>query len=896
MKYSKLATSLTMMFGAYSITCVAAEQTGTDKMERVEVTGSHIKRIDLEGATPITVITADELASAGFATVGDALRSSNLNAFGSWGGGSNNSWGSQSTVQLKGASAFHTLTLLDGKRMAKSPVLDGGAANINTIPMAAVERIEILTDGASAIYGTDAIAGVINIILRKDFEGVQFTARGDRPSQDGGDSGNLSFTGGLTSDKGNLVFTFEHYEQDPIMLSERWYTRPFVKEGGDPNDVQDWVNVSSTGRVLKQGGAGGWVWSAPFANDDLSCADVYGKDFIGVLDDSNYPGDTLCAYDYNNAAANSVDSRRDNTLVHYTYDINDDIQLTARAYWAANETKDISAPVPADIAIPNGLPAYTTAEGLQLVELVADPDAKVGYRFDTAGDRIAEHQDNIYDYLIGLDGTYGDVTWELSANYNKYSNFTWGTGYQLAGATTDLVGSWDEDSNSFVGWDPRDPNSELPPGATANYDKRMVATYLDISGGASMDLFELPGGFAAMYLGASYREETLDSKVDALADAGMIIGGSGGSGGQGERDVSAVYTELLVPVLEGVELNLAGRYDNYSDFGSTFNPQVSLSYQPIDAVLLRASWGTGFRAPTLSDLYQGTSEGFGWIKNYLGCYGNGEDIDSCDRWDYGATRVGGNEDLEAEESTSYNLGLVWDITDTINISVDYWNLETENLIERLDASEIVKTQAKLWEAADEAGVARPDVGTVYPGTSINQLGNGRIDYVVSQKLNIGLSERSGIDVSADALFETEIGDFRLGLGWSHYLEYKYTYSEAGVQILGDDIAGREDTPDNRINLTADYNWQDLTLSYYGNFIGSQKSWDLIEGTEELYEVDSIWYHNLTANYELPWNNSVAVGVTNLTDEDPSFRYDGTYDSNIYSIRGRTYWASFTQSF
>lgn len=124
----------------------------------------------MEGATPITTITADELAKSGFATVGDALRSSNLNAFGSWGGGSNNGWGSQATVQLKGASAFNTLTLLDGKRMAKSPVLDGGAANINTIPMAAVERIEILTDGASAIYGTDAIAGVVNIILKKDFE------------------------------------------------------------------------------------------------------------------------------------------------------------------------------------------------------------------------------------------------------------------------------------------------------------------------------------------------------------------------------------------------------------------------------------------------------------------------------------------------------------------------------------------------------------------------------------------------------------------------------------------------------------------------------------------------------------------------------------------------------
>ncbi|QRH03671.1 TonB-dependent receptor [Shewanella litorisediminis] len=867
-----------------------------DKVERIAVTGSNIMRVDMEGATPITTITADDIAKAGFATVGDALRSSNLNAFGSWGGGSNNGWGSQATVQLKGASAFHTLTLLDGKRMAKSPVMDGGAANINTIPMAAVERIEILTDGASAIYGTDAIAGVVNIILKKDFQGIQFDGRMDRPSQEGGDSSNLSFTGGLSSDKGHLVFTFEHYEVDRIMQSDRWYTQPFLKEGGNPNDYQDWVNISPTGRTLTQGGAGGWVYSAPFANADRRCADVYGDKFMGVLEDSDYPGDTLCAYDYTKAAATSVDQRRDNTLLHYTYELGDEIQLTARAYWASNETMDISAPVPGKISIPQGLPAYTTEEGLELVELLPDPYAAMTFRFDTAGDRVAEHHDNIYDYLLALNGNHDDWSWDLSVNYNKYANFTWGTGYQLVGATSDLVGYWDDASNSFVGWDPRDPNSVMPGGATANYDKRMNATYLDINGGVSLDLFELPGGLSAMYLGGGYREETLDSRVDALAEAGLIVGGNGGSGGSGERDVKAVYAEFVLPLLESVELNLAGRYDHYSDFGSTFNPQVSLRYKPVDALLLRTSWGTGFRAPTLSDLYQGTSEGFGYITNYLNCYTEGEDIDACARRDYAPTRTGGNQELEPEESESLNFGVVWNITDDISFSVDYWQLETTNLIEELSASEIVRTQAKLWEAADAAGVPRPDVSDIYPSTSISRLGNGKIDYVVSQKLNLGLSEREGLDLKADAKFDTGFGELTLGLGWSHYFKYKSTYAEAGEQILGDDLAGREGVPEDRINLTMAYHYGDHALNYYGNFIGTQTSWDYIEGTEELYELDSAWTHNLSYSYVLPWNNSVSVGVTNLTDEDPVFAYDGTYNGNLYDIRGRTYWAAFRQSF
>ncbi|MCG9713137.1 TonB-dependent receptor [Shewanella insulae] len=909
MKLNRLAQFVSLSCG--SLAAIAAPVYATDNseetVERIEVTGSRIKRIDMEGASPITTITADELAKSGFSTVGDALRSSNLNAFGSWGGGSNNGWGSQATVQLKGASAFHTLTLLDGKRMAKSPVMDGGAANINTIPMAAVERIEILTDGASAIYGTDAIAGVVNIILKKDFEGIQFDARMDRPTQEGGDSSNMSFTGGLDSEKGHLVFTVEHYESQKIMQKDRWYTRPFVKEGGNPEDYQDWVNISPTGRVLTQGAAGGWVYSTPFSNSDKSCADVYGGAFIGSLIDSDYPGDTLCAYDYTQAAATSVGQTRNNTLVHYSYELTDSIELTARAYWASNETKDISAPVPASISIPEGLPAYTTPEGLELVELLADPSAGMNYRFDTAGDRVAEHHDNIYDFLIGLDGAAEYFDWDVAVNYNKYDNYTWGTGYQLKGATTDLVGHWDDDTNSFIGWDPRDPNSELPPGATANYDKRMSASYLDINGGLSFNLFELPAGDVGMYVGASYREETLDSKVDALAEAGQIVGGNGGSGGAGERDVKAAYFEVVLPIIDNLELNLAGRYDDYSDFGGTFNPQVSIRYNVIDSLLLRGSWGTGFRAPTLSDLYQGTSEGFGYIKNYLNCYDEGEDIDSCDRWDYGATRTGGNEALKPEESESYNIGVVWEVTDDVNLSVDYWSLETTNLISELNASEIVRTQAKLWELADANGEPRPDVSSIYPGTSISQIGNGKIDYVVSQKLNVGLSEREGIDVKLGAGFDSDYGDFKFGLGWSYFLKYKSSYSQAGVQILSDDDAGREDTPAHRINLTADYSFGDHAVSYFGNYIGSQESWDVVEGSwdadagetaddGQLYEIDSVFYHNLTYTYTLPWNNSISLGVTNLTDEDPKFRYDGTYNGNLYDIRGRTYWAGFRQSF
>jgi iron complex outermembrane receptor protein len=466
---SLVATTIGSLLLLTPVTSFAADNAVNPdgEVERISVTGSRIKRIDLEGASPVTVIQSADLLKAGFTTVGDALRDSNLNAFGSWGGGSNNSWSSQSTVQLKGASSEHTLVLLDGQRLSKSPVLDGGAANLNVIPMAAVERIEILTDGASAIYGSDAIAGVINIIIKKNFDSVQVDLHKEQPDLDGGDQNRISFTAGLSFDKGNLVFSIEHYQQSGVMLNDRWYTRPVLLEGGNASEFQDYANLSPTGRVLRGGAADNWVWSAPV--DDCT---FYGGDFKGSLTDSDYPGDTLCGYDYTNAAALIGKSKRDNTLVHYTYDLSDSINLTARAFWAKNETQDISAPVPGSISIPQGLPERTLADGTVLKGLSADPDAGMSYRFDTAGQRIAEHHDSVYDYLFALEGSQENFDWNFSANYSNYTNFTWGTGYLLDGAIDSLVGSVDEDSGEFVGWDPRDPSQELPQGATANYDKR----------------------------------------------------------------------------------------------------------------------------------------------------------------------------------------------------------------------------------------------------------------------------------------------------------------------------------------------------------------------------------------------------------------------------------------
>jgi len=874
---------------AFAPTAVfAAEEVAeTEEVERISVTGSRIKRVDMEGASPVTIIKSEDLLKAGFTTVGDALRDSNLNAFGSWGGGSNNSWSSQSTVQLKGASSEHTLVLLDGQRLSKSPVLNGGAANLNVIPMAAVERVEILTDGASAIYGSDAIAGVINIIIKKDFEGVQFDIHHEESDLEGGAQDRVSFTAGMSSEKGNLVFTMEHYQQSGVMLNDRWYTRPVLLAGGDPGEFNDYANLSPTGRVLRGGAADNWVWSAPV--DDCS---FYGDNFKGSLTDNAYPGDTLCGFDYSNDAALIGKSKRDNTLIHYTYELSDSIELTARAFWAKNETQDVSAPVPGKINIPQGLPERTLADGTVLKGLSADPDAAMSYRFDTAGQRIAEHHDSVFDYLFALEGSAESFDWNISANYSSYTNFTWGTGYLLNGAIDDLVGNVDTNSGEFVGWDPRDPSQPLPAGSTANYDKRKSYDTVNIIGGVSFEPLELPAGSLGVYVGAAYMEESLDSKVDALAEAGKIAGGNGGSGGKGERDISSAFFEMTIPVIDGLEVNFAGRYDDYSDFGSTFNPQASISYRPIESLLLRASMGQGFRAPTLSNLYMGTSEGYIDTTNYVKCQAEGEDIDSCEREENVPVQNGGNPALKAEESESVSIGIVWDISDNFDLSIDYWQLDTENLIQQMDEDEILYAQAKLNEAG-QGGV----VGDIYTGASVTFLGNGRIDTVVAPTDNIGMSEREGIDASFSANMESSFGDFGASINVSKFLTYKDSYFDNGSLAISKDRTGDEDYPDLRVNMTLDWSMDSHTVTYFSAYTGTQTSDSYTDDTKtEFYELDAYMTHNISYNYITPWNSNISVGVNNFTDEEPVFYKNGEYNGSLYSPYGRAYYISFSQSF
>jgi len=896
------ATIASAMTFAPTTVFAADEAADSEEVERIAITGSRIKRISMEAASPVVTIDAAMMEQTGFSTVADVLRNSSLNSFGSFGGGSNNGWSAQANIALKGVGAEKTLVLIDGVRLSKSPIT-GGSANLNMIPTAAVERMDILTDGASAVYGSDAVAGVINIILKKDFTGLEMSAKFERPDDvTGADSEKYTFTGGISGDKGTMVFSWEHYEEEQLLYSDLAYATAQLKEPGlDPAYIDNWHGISGTGRVIEEDRDG---WNDKSLNTQNNC-DTYNNvgsgGFVGPL--KRIGNDSIvCGYDWTQAAQEMPETRRDSIMTNMTYELTDDTTLTARGMWMSQTTTDVSAGDPSWFPSEDGMPArnITTAAGDNLDLTQMDPGGWFGFRMNTLGDRVAEHNDNSLDLVLGLEGSLGEMSWDVSANYARYDAFTWGTGYTSTSQLSSSLGSMDDDG-VWSGWDPRDPDSELPDSIAANFDKRRSTSQTSIRGGLQIDLIDLPAGVISSYVGASHSRETYYSKIDGQAEAGNVGGGNGGSGGEGDRTVDAVFFEMAVPVLESLELNLAGRYDDYSDFGNTFNPMASISYRPIESLLLRASAGTGFQAPLLTDLYSAGSRGHqSGETNYIGCYLAGVNPADCNMSDDYWGTAGGNPELEAEESESTNIGLVWQFTDNFSTTFDYWTLKTEKLVDVIDFDVIQLMQIQLWEdegMGSDIANKLPGVGIVYRGGAVGP----NIEEIFSPKTNVGIQEVGGFDWTIKGNVETSVGDFNLSVNWSHMTEYKTSFiDEEGNNILGQDELGDVWAPQDRVNTTVAWSLDDHSVSLYSSYTSAQEdTFTNEDGEEEVYDsLDSFLTHNLTYTYHAPWDGKVSVAVLNVLNEEAPRRLDDprTPVGQLYDIRERVFTMSYTQTF
>ncbi|KZN66931.1 TonB-dependent receptor plug domain-containing protein [Pseudoalteromonas luteoviolacea] len=881
------AVRIALAFGAAScaaVANVAMAEEGAEKVERIEITGSRIKRVDMEGASPVEVISTAEFESQGRVSVAEALQSVTSNSFGSVAPTSGSSGQSQSTVSLLGAGAGRTLVLVDGKRLGGSPSLNAGGANLSSIPMAAVERIEILKDGASAIYGSDAIAGVINVILKKDFEGAAFDIQVGRPEADGGETKQMSMSFGVSSDKGNITFVYDHQERRAIFDRDRSYTSATMEDSNNDGVISiynETTGISYFGATV-QGKDGNYLASPKC--DELS-KNVPG--FVGKLDQGSALGGIgkgeVCGYAFADVSANMASTKRDSIMTSLTYELTDDIELYARGMFSRNDSFGRYAPPAAEwenMAADNEHnPTNDVVNGQ--------------FRWYQLGNRDGEVTDYQQDLLIGLKGMAGDTAeWEVSYHKARLDYRTAGRYYL-----------------SYAGLAYNELN-EIDMGSEEGINNMRATTYAEnqseldhFFAGLGFEFGELPGGMISHYVGGEYFEEILSSKYDAQNDAGLIGGNAGGSG-HGEREVSALFYEVALPVLDNLIVSAAYRYDDYSDFGSVGNPSIKVEYRPMDDLLVRGSYSEGFRAPTLKELYGADSEGSPTTTDYVACRNQlganatqsqiAQAYAKCPTSSFKEVRQS-NPDLGPEESTYINLGVVYSGLEDVSIKVDYFELEVDNVISLITIQDLVHL---------ENGNRLDEIYAKFPDVSLSRGSNGSIaGKSYTQSANGSFMSRKGFDIDLSYKLDTHFGEFK-------FKSVTTLLTEVGEDVYfsgpTSDQKGGPQQPDWRSQFTVNYSLDNFSLNWTTDIISNTYENDVVQvdANDNPYIVytgnlPTYVTHNLNMKFYTETYGTFTLGARNLFDKDVLFDENGKWvDDAMYNTGhiGREIFAGYSISF
>jgi len=826
-KKTKVCTGLLLAFGStLAVTSIpAAAQT-------VEITGSRIKRADAEGALPVTTYTRADLEASGANTVAEFVRNIAFSTDGQFRPQSGSSAQGFSGVQLRGLGERRTLVLVDGRRVAKSPAT-GQSADMNSIPFAAVERIEILTDGASAIYGSDAIGGVVNIILRKDFEGAAFSYEKTMPSVTGGDRESASALFGLTTDKGRLVAGASKTSRDIIFVRNYpWGYTP----GASSFSNNFFTAVEVEPGVYVRGGFRGINGSCNFAD----------KGF--------YVTGGRCRYDFNLVAADEAATSTTSVFARGEYRISKDWSTYIVASNTRNRSFGRYAPVPDDILIQPDSPANTIGATGPLL---------LGHRFAAAGNRDTSTDANLYDTGVGIQGNLGkmDIDFGIRRTANKIVET--GRGFIVKEIATRLI-----NDGTYNTRDPFSNSQEILTSLTSTTGRESTFAQTEIYANAQMDLFKLGGGNARLYLGAEHRNEDYKDLYDALSESGQILGSSGSSAG-GKREVDAFTAELLFPLAKGLEATLAGRYERYSDYGSDFSPKASIRFQPMSNLTLRASAGKGFAAPTLDILTAKPAFSADTVVDERHCLADGsipaEDC-SAEPFQINGLRIA-SPSTTSEKSTQFAVGAVWDVTPQFSVKVDYWDTKIKDVISFISAQTIVNRDNGDDPLPIPAGLS-----------ILRDPATGSIQRIVSGYANEGTLKYKGLDLSV--LFSHKypgIGSFRHELVVSQRLK---------AETNGTDFNGSFGQPKGRMTLTNQWTNGPFDASLTVNQIGKNGTDDGESQFQSAYTT-----YDIRFGWQTPIKGAkLTVGVVNLTEKFPAL-VGSPYDQKpfnyyLYDAYGR----------
>lgn len=880
----------------YVPTAAAQDKAATQEteLEQVIVTGSRIRRTEAEGVLPLTSINLEDIQASGENSVSEILRNNTFNSFGSFDAQSGVSGGAQGSalVNLRGLGSERTLVLVDGRRASYAPAFAGAATNLNAIPLAGVERIEVLRDGASAIYGSDAIGGVINVITRKDFDGFSVEGFTTFPEEEGGEENGASMILGINGERGNATFTAEHYERDIVYSADRKWTATGVSVLGGPGSFQ-------------RRGAANTNWEA-----DARCPANLGESSQFPLSGIVLSGSNeYCGYNFAAIAGETAQISRDAAQVRANYELSDDVELFGRFQFSRNDSFGRYAPAPA--IFPNFVSATNPINPtIGEVDATTGYDLNLRYRFSSLGPRDTTVNDDVLELVTGLRGSVdvvGGMDWEVAAGYNSYNQTDTGRGYGLISNFQNAVKACEtEGIDSPNCYNPfADDGPDNDPGAfahTTNTDNRYEGKFVDAN--INFAPFDLPAGKVGFAVGAEYHQDDYRSQNDAQSDAGNVFGSAGGSS-SGDRNWWSLYSEALVPIVSSLEAQVAVRYDDYSDFGDEVSPKVGLKWRPMESVLVRGSWGEGFRAPDLESLYGAPAQSFEDSVDTLACALNPADTFACET-NQRETYFTSNRDLGAETSEQYSFGIVFAPTPKLSFTLDYYNITLEEAITSLTTQQVLDFEYNCFQAGVTCNPATQ-------GSTIRDPQTGELLRAFAPVVNQANVETDGIDFDATWGFGTGIGDFTLNGAVSYVLSYEEEVipGEGMRDVLGYvNDSQNSGTPEMRGNFGVNWSYQDVFAGVTAYYIDSFKACtappaglpDSESGAGDCSrKIDSFTTIDLQLGYNLPWNGTVTIGGRNITGEEPPL--DPVFGTDQYSIRlhgqgyyGAVWYARYRQDF
>ena len=920
MKKTKLSSEITRLIRGvgYSVilaTQVQAQQTGSENDETqvedqgtIKVVGSRIRTTDLEGVSPVVIFGRDELEMSGHNTIQDFVRTLTISSA-NVGDDNNNSFANgTSSLNLRGLGLNATLVLINGRRVAgygQAQNITQSFVDLNSIPMAAIERIELLKDGASAIYGADAVAGVMNIVLRKDYEGAELSVgyqsdvEGDSPQK----SFNMIYGGG--NDRTHFTTTFNYLDREALFYSDR--------------DFSATADQSLRGGSDQRSLFGSPPTLISFENFTVDAAD----NCTSVI---NALGGTACSFNYNDFINFYPDSERFATSLFVNHQINNNMALYIDASYNNNRSVNIAAPAPwtsvynvagsSTVSIlspeqqerrnllpfsnllvyfPSENPYNTSGEDLGLL-----------YRPTDFGPRTGEINSQGYRFNAGVTGYLGSSLWDydIGVGYTRSNVLVENRNGINGVALQQLFLGLDDPSGSgeVLYYNPFAPNDQnIIDIAKVTYENRNVSWEKSLVANFSGPLMSLPAGDLSLAAGVEFREQYYANESDPLRNSGGLVGTGRANDTFGARDVTSLYAEAVIPILETLEMQIAGRFEDYSDFGTTTKPKVGVKWQPFPQLAIRGSYGESFRAPSLPELFGGVVSSFPTLVDPVRCpdptgavagqNGNAADLTPADCGN-GQTRVdnSGNPLLQPEESESYNVGVIWEpefIKDFV-VSFDYFNFDHENIIVQLPLNTILALN-------DPNQVIRPGG----PGTPISS---------VNRSFNNGAYQTvNGFDLTM--AYKMEIGEGTLGFKNSSTYYDQFDFAPVvldannnpttGTPIDGTGNVVLGDFPQLRNNFSVSYAMGAHSVQATANYRSGLRTTNINAFTGSA-DTPSMTTFDLAYTMFIGNDKKVQLGCINCTDKDPVFDPNASEEAGYFKStddpRGAVVYARYTQTF